>query len=138
VPRLQRGQGVFLDAFAKVFCEAGFCALVYDNRNLGASDGEPRQEIDPQAQIADYRHAITFARSLDEVDGDRIGIWGSSYSGAHVLVVGAIDRRVKCVVAQVPLISGRERAPADPLGPDRADAGGRRARGRTVRAADAS
>ena len=35
-----------------------------------------------------------------------IGIWGSSYSGGHVLVVGAIDRRVKCVVSQVPLISG--------------------------------
>jgi fermentation-respiration switch protein FrsA (DUF1100 family) len=101
---------LFLDAFAEVFCEAGFCALVYDNRNLGASDGEPRQEIDPHAQIADYRHAITFARSLDEVDGDRIGIWGSSYSGGHVLVVGAIDRRVKCVVAQVPLISGHENA----------------------------
>jgi fermentation-respiration switch protein FrsA (DUF1100 family) len=101
---------LFLDAFAEVFCDAGFCALVYDNRNLGASDGEPRQEIDPHAQIADYRHAITFARSLDEVDGDRIGVWGSSYSGAHVLVVGAIDRRVKCVVAQVPLISGHENA----------------------------
>jgi fermentation-respiration switch protein FrsA (DUF1100 family) len=101
---------LFLDAFAEVFCEAGFCALVYDNRNLGASDGEPRQEIDPWAQVRDYRHAITFARTLDEVDSDRIGIWGSSYSGAHALVVGAIDRRVKCVVAQVPLISGHENA----------------------------
>src|SRR5215813_8455371 len=101
---------LFLDAFAEVFCEAGFCALVYDNRNLGASDGEPRQEIDPWAQVRDYRHAITFARTLAEVDGDRIGIWGSSYSGAHALVVGAIDRRVKCVVAQVPLISGHANA----------------------------
>ena len=99
-----------LDAFAEVFCDAGFCALVYDNRNLGASDGEPRQEIDPWAQVRDYRHAITFARTLNEVDGERIGVWGSSYSGAHVLVVGAIDRRVKCVVAQVPLISGHENA----------------------------
>jgi uncharacterized protein len=100
----------FLDAFADVFCEAGMCALVYDNRCLGASDGEPRQEIDPWAQVRDYRHAITFARTLDEVDNERIGIWGSSYSGAHVLVVGAIDRRVKCVVAQVPLVSGHENA----------------------------
>ena len=33
---------LFLDAFAEVFCDAGFAALVYDNRNLGASDGEPR------------------------------------------------------------------------------------------------
>jgi uncharacterized protein len=49
--------------------------------------------------------AITWATGLPEVDAERIGIWGSSYSGARVLVVGAIDRRVKCVVAQVPLIS---------------------------------
>ena len=101
---------LFLDAFAEVFCEAGLAALVYDNRNLGASDGEPRQEIDPWAQVRDYRHAITYARTREEVDGERIGVWGSSYSGAHVLVVGAIDRRVKCVVAQVPLISGHENA----------------------------
>jgi fermentation-respiration switch protein FrsA (DUF1100 family) len=101
---------LFLDAFAEVFADAGMCALVYDNRCLGASDGEPRQEIDPWAQVRDYRHAITYARTRPEVDRDRIGIWGSSYSGAHVLVVGAIDRRVKCVVAQVPLISGHENA----------------------------
>src|SRR4051794_30335545 len=59
-------------------------------------NGEPRQEIDPWAQVNDYRHAISYARTREEVDGERIGIWGSSYSGAHVLVVGAIDRRVKC------------------------------------------
>ena len=83
---------------------------MFDNRNFGASDGEPRQEIDPWAQVRDHRHAITYARTREEVDGDRIGIWGSSYSGCHVLAVGAIDRRVKCVVSQVPLISGHENA----------------------------
>ena len=52
--------------------------------------------------------AITYASTLPEVDAGRIGVWGSSYSGGHVLVVGAIDRRVKAVVSQVPLISGRD------------------------------
>src|SRR5215467_13803974 len=97
---------MYLDSFAEVFSAAGLNALVFDNRNFGASDGEPRQEIDPWAQVRDYRHAITYARTLPEVDLERIGIWGSSYSGGHVLVVGAIDRRVSCVVSQVPLISG--------------------------------
>ena len=97
---------MYLDAYAEVFAAAGLGALVFDNRNFGASDGEPRQEIDPWAQVRDYRHAITYARTLPEVDRDRIGIWGSSYSGGHVLVVGAIDRRVHCVVSQVPLVSG--------------------------------
>ena len=101
---------MYLDSFAEVFCDAGFAVLVYDNRNLGASDGEPRGEIDPWRQINDYRDAITFAGTLSEVDKDRIGVWGSSYSGGHVIVVGALDRRVKCVVCQVPLISGLRNA----------------------------
>jgi fermentation-respiration switch protein FrsA (DUF1100 family) len=97
---------MYLDRYAEVFAAAGLAALVYDNRNFGASDGEPRQEIDPWVQVRDYRHAITFARTLPEIDRERIGVWGSSYSGGHVIVVGAIDRRVKCVVSQVPLVSG--------------------------------
>jgi fermentation-respiration switch protein FrsA (DUF1100 family) len=101
---------MYLDAFAERFAADGLCALAFDNRNFGASDGEPRQEVDPWAQIRDYRHAITYARTREEVDPGRIGVWGSSYSGAHALVLGAIDRRVRCVVAQVPLISGHENA----------------------------
>jgi len=100
----------YLDKYAEVYSGAGLGALVFDNRNFGASDGNPRQHIDPWRQIADYRDAITYACNLSDVDGDRIGIWGSSYSGAHVLVVGALDRRVKCVVAQVPLVSGHRNA----------------------------
>ena len=97
---------MYLDKFAEAFAGAGLNALVFDNRNFGASDGEPRCEIDPVQQVRDYRHAITYASTLDEVDPTRIGAWGSSYSGGHVLVLGAIDRRVKAVVAQVPRVSG--------------------------------
>src|SRR4029453_13210611 len=56
--------------------------------------------------VRDYRHAITWAQARSEVDADRIGVWGSSYSGGHVLVLGAIDKRIKCVACQVPLVSG--------------------------------
>jgi fermentation-respiration switch protein FrsA (DUF1100 family) len=101
---------MYLDRFADAFANAGLASVVFDNRNFGSSDGEPRQEIDPWRQARDYRDAITFAETLETTDPERIGIWGSSYSGGHVLVVGAIDRRVKCVVAQVPLISGHANA----------------------------
>ena len=115
---------MYLDKFAEVFSACGMAVLVYDNRNLGASDGQPRQDIDPWQQVKDYRDAITFAETLPSTDGGRIGIWGSSYSGAHVMVVGAIDRRVKCVVAQVPLISGhrnfRRLVRADHIAPSQA------------------
>jgi fermentation-respiration switch protein FrsA (DUF1100 family) len=101
---------MYLDRFAELFAAGGLGGLVFDNRNFGASDGEPRQHIDPWQQVGDYRDAITFAETLPEVDRNRIGVWGSSYSGGHVLVIGAIDRRVKCVVSQVPLISGHRNA----------------------------
>ena len=55
---------MYLDAFAEVFAAAGLNALVFDNRNFGASDGEPRLEIDPWQQVRDYRHAITYATTL--------------------------------------------------------------------------
>ncbi|MSO44057.1 MAG: alpha/beta hydrolase [Thermoleophilia bacterium] len=97
---------MYLDRFAEAFAAAGLAAVVFDHRNFGASDGEPRLEIDPWAQVRDYRHTITWASQQPEVDENRIGIWGSSYSGGQVIVVGAIDRRVKCVVGQVPLASG--------------------------------
>lgn len=97
---------MYLDLYAQAFCDAGLAVLVYDHRNFGASDGEPRQEMDPVLQIRDYQNAITYAGSLDGIDAQRIGIWGTSYSGGHVLVVAATDRRVKCVVSQCPTISG--------------------------------
>ncbi|WP_408600665.1 alpha/beta hydrolase [Pseudomonas sp. PLMAX] len=96
----------YLDRYAETFARQGFAVLVYDNRNFGASEGLPRQEADPLLQVRDYRDAITYVSSLDKIDASRIGIWGSSYSGGHVLQVAAFDRRVKCVSAQVPAISG--------------------------------
>ncbi len=95
-----------LDPFARIFQEAGLACFVYDHRNFGASGGEPRQEVDPWQQIRDMREVISHARNLERVDENRIGLWGTSYSGGHVLVVGAVDRRIKCVVSQVPVTSG--------------------------------
>lgn len=92
--------------FAELFAQNGFCVLVYDHRNCGISSGEPRYEINPELQIKDYSHAITYVQSLFIVKSDAIGIWGTSYSGGHVLVVAANDSRVKSVVAQVPFIKG--------------------------------
>jgi fermentation-respiration switch protein FrsA (DUF1100 family) len=95
-----------LKDYAEVFAAAGFLCLVYDHRNWGRSSGWPRHETDPWRQVADMREAISFLRRLPEVDPARIGLWGTSYSGGHALVVAALDRRVRCVVAQVPLVSG--------------------------------
>src|SRR5467141_3383489 len=94
--------------FAEAFAAAGFVVLLHDHRTFGVSDGEPRQDVDPWRQIADWRRAISYLESRAEVDASRIGIWGTSYAGGHALVLGATDKRVACVVAQVPTISGHE------------------------------
>lgn len=91
-----------LDWFADSFRQAGFAVLVFDFPNLGASDGEIRGDIDPEEQLAAFGAAITFVAGLDGIDPQRLGIWGTSYSGGHVLRLAATDRRVACAVAQVP------------------------------------
>lgn len=91
------------DEYAEVFRRNGLAVLLYDHRNLGASHGEPRQEINPWIQCRGYVHAIDFVRTLEGVDTDRIALWGDSYSGGEVLVVGAVDPRVTAVVAQIPV-----------------------------------
>jgi fermentation-respiration switch protein FrsA (DUF1100 family) len=93
-----------LDDYADVFAAAGLAVVAYDNRNLGASDGQPRQEIDPVMQRRDYSHAITWAAAQADIDATRIGVWGTSYTGGLAIISGALDHRVRCVVAQVPYL----------------------------------
>lgn len=97
---------IVMPEYAEFFVKAGVACLLFDYRNFGESDGEPRQHLDPWMQIEDYRSAISFAETLDQVDSDRIGVWGISYSGGHVLIVGALDPRVKAIVSNIPVVDG--------------------------------
>jgi uncharacterized protein len=99
-----------LERFARVFAEAGFVVLVHDHRGFGHSDGEPRYDVDPWRQIVDWRWAISYLESRETVDPDRIGLWGTSFAGGHAIVLGATDRRLRAVVAQVPTISGYQQS----------------------------
>ena len=99
-----------LERFAREFVAAGFIVLVHDHRGFGASGGSPRFDIDPWVQIADWRRAISFLESHPAVDADRIGLWGTSYAGGHAIVLGATDRRLRAIVAQVPTISGYQQS----------------------------
>ncbi|CAN3128474.1 alpha/beta hydrolase [Mycobacterium sp. smrl_JER01] len=88
--------------YAEAFCEAGYAVVLFDYRHFGASSGEPRQLLDIAEQRRDYQTVIRWARGLDGIDADRIAVWGSSFSGGHVLAVAAADPRICAVIAQAP------------------------------------
>ena len=94
-----------LPQFAELFVQAGFVVTLFDYRYQGASEGEPRGQIIPTEQHEDYRNAITWTQLQSEVDPERIGVWGFSYSGGHALHLAAFDRRVKTIVAQMPTVN---------------------------------
>ena len=92
--------------FASAFAEEGLIVLLFDYPNFGTSDGNVRGEADPWQQVASYRDGISFLETIPEVDPERIGLWGGSYFGGHVLAVSAMDPRVRCLVAMTPFVSG--------------------------------
>ncbi len=92
--------------FAERYAAAGLDALAFDYRHFGLSDGEPRQLLSIAKQQQDYLAAIAFARTLDGVDPERIVLWGSSFSGGHVVPVAVADGRVAAVISQVPGMDG--------------------------------
>ena len=104
---------MFLDDYAAEFASAGITTLVYDHFGFGASGGEPRQSPAPEVQLLGYRDAITWLGRQEPVDANRIGVWGSSFSGGHVIRLAAEDLPIACAVAQVPHLGE-----GDPLPPD--------------------
>jgi uncharacterized protein len=97
-----------IPAFAREFARHGFVALAFDYRNFGDSEGKPRQVVHIDQQRDDFRAAIRLARNLDNVDPDRIALWGASLAGGHVLTVASSDSRIAAIIALVPFIDAFE------------------------------
>jgi len=91
-----------LDAYAERFRAAGYACLVFDYRNFGDSEGAPRQLIDIRMQLQDWTVAVAYARTLAGIDPNRIGLWGTSFSGGHVIATAARLPGIAAVVAQCP------------------------------------
>lgn len=95
-----------LDAFAERFAAAGYACLVFDYRHFGASGGEPRQVVSVRRQLEDWRAAVSCARSRPDVDTTRVLLWGTSFSGGHVIEVAAGDEGIAAAVSQCPFTDG--------------------------------
>lgn len=91
---------------AERYAEAGYAGLAFDYRHFGESGGEPRQLLDIGRQHDDWRAAVEFARGLDGVDPEWIALWGSSFSGGHVIQIASEDDRIAAVISQVPHAGG--------------------------------
>lgn len=126
------GTAALLRNVAMDFAHAGYFVIAFDYRGWGASDSrviltapepakkegnrftaevmEIREVVDPLEQTQDIFNVIHWAMGEPQVDKNRIGLWGSSYSGGHVVYVAAHDPRVKCIVSQVGAMDSRPTA----------------------------
>ena len=117
-PIVVMGQGLtglrkdLMPGFAETFAANGIAAFAFDYRYFGDSGGSPRNLADPQRQLTDWRAAIRYVQSLEQVDGDRLGLWGTSMSGGFVLELGATEPGVDVIVSQIPGVDSE----ADRLG----------------------
>ena len=132
------------------FARAGYLAVAFDYRGWGSSDprvilaepspnGNPRrfraeviairEVVDPVEQGRDWLNALHWLQSEPMCDPARIGIWGSSYSGGHVLFAAAHDKRVKAVFSQVGGMDSRFVVANDEQAAQTLDEATRRARG---------
>lgn len=96
-----------LDRYCERFAAAGIAALAFDFRHLGSSDGEPRQLVNIARQYEDYDAALEWIRSQDDVEPDRIAIWGTSFAGGYAVDAAVRHPWLAAAVAQTPLVDGR-------------------------------
>lgn len=93
-----------LPKFAERFVEQGWAVLLFDYRNLGQSEGEPRNWVSHWRHGKDWDNAIAYVRTLEHIDKERLVLWGSSFGGAHVISAAARHSGIKAIVAQVPFV----------------------------------
>jgi pimeloyl-ACP methyl ester carboxylesterase len=108
---------IYMPQVAAALAEAGIASLAFDYRGFGESEG-PRYRLLPMEQIEDIHNAISYIGSRLDVDNTRIGIWGTSLGASHAICASATDRRVICVVANMPGVLFADyvyRRPADQL-----------------------
>ena len=98
-------RSIYLPDNARVLAEAGYVVMSFDYKGWGDSEG-PKSRLAPYSRVADVQAALTFLGAQPEVDAARLGIYGTSYGGATVVFVAAVDLRVRCVVSVVGVGNG--------------------------------
>ncbi|KAI0671657.1 alpha/beta-hydrolase [Trametes maxima] len=94
-----------LEAYAETFASLGYAVVVFDYRRWGASAGIPRHVVYVSEQLDDYRAVVKFCRQQTDIDPNKVIIWGTSFSGGHVVSL-ASERELNLwgVVSQCPYL----------------------------------
>lgn len=95
---------MLIDEYAMVLARRGIACLSLDFRHWGASGGAPRQDLNPERQIADLEAGLDYLAGRDGIDRNRLGIWGTSMSGGHTLSLAATNHKVRAAVAILPFL----------------------------------
>ncbi|KAF8310963.1 alpha/beta-hydrolase [Clavulina sp. PMI_390] len=88
------------------FASEGYGVVVFDFRSFGGSDGTPRNVLKIKDQQEDYKSVITYARQCGLFNPKKVVLWGTSFSGGHVMCVASEDHEVAGVIAQTPFSDG--------------------------------
>ena len=97
---------LYLPDNAAALVAEGYVVLAFDYKGWGESEG-PKSHLNPHGRVADAQAALTFLALRPEVDADRLGVYGTSYGGATVVWLAAVDERVKCMVSVVGIGHGK-------------------------------
>jgi pimeloyl-ACP methyl ester carboxylesterase len=97
---------MMLRQYEQHFGLAGIATLAFDYRHTGDSDGQPRQRISMTRQREDVHAALDFLVAHRDVDASRVGLWGTSLGGMHVVRVAAERPDVCAAVVQCPIVHG--------------------------------
>ena len=89
---------------ADAFAQVGIAGLCFDYQNFGDSEGLPREEVSHYGRLEDWQNDISYATGLEEIGSEHIGVWGTGLGGRDVPAVASIDRRVKAVLTQTPVM----------------------------------
>lgn len=95
-----------LEPFATRFAQNGYTVVLFDYRHFGASEGQPRQLLSISRQLQDWQAAVSYTRALPDIESQKIGLWGTSFSGGHVLTTAANDHAIGAASAQGPMVDG--------------------------------
>lgn len=88
-----------LPHYAERFADAGYTVLTFDPRFFGESEGQPRCHYDPNLVIEDYKNAVSYMLTRNDIDTEKIGIVGVCMGGGFAISTAARDKRVKAVVS---------------------------------------